>query len=84
MRWSSLNGNVFGRSSELIFQSYYQAHLVGSAYFEPVITYIPEPYAPAAIWMPPGKPLCETPFSFEQWMRNEHPAVMLIKREHPN
>jgi len=26
----------------------------------------------------------ESPFSFEQWMRNEHPAVMLIKREHPN
>ena len=43
MRWSSLNGNVFGRSSELIFQSYYQAHLVGSTYFEPVITYIPSP-----------------------------------------
>ena len=45
MACSWLNGNIFDRSSELMFQAYYQAHLIGTTYFEPVITYIPTPGA---------------------------------------
>ncbi|HWN64250.1 MAG TPA: carbohydrate porin [Candidatus Binatus sp.] len=45
MAWSWLNGNIFHRSSELMFQAYYQAHLIGGMYFEPAITYIPTPGA---------------------------------------
>jgi porin len=45
MACSWLNGNIFHRSSELMFQAYYQAHLIGSTYFEPAITYIPTPGA---------------------------------------
>jgi porin len=45
MACSWLNGNIFHRSSELMFQAYYQAHLIGGMYFEPAITYIPTPGA---------------------------------------
>jgi porin len=45
MACSWLNGNIFNRSSELMFQGYYQAHLIGGMYFEPGITYIPTPGA---------------------------------------
>jgi porin len=45
LAWSSLNRNIFKRSSELMFQAYYQAHIVHGAYFEPAISYIPTPGA---------------------------------------
>ena len=32
---------------ELMFQAYYQAHLVAGTYFQPVISYIPTPGADA-------------------------------------
>ncbi len=41
--WSELNHRFFTRSSELMLQGYYQAHLFCSTYLEPVITYIPTP-----------------------------------------
>ncbi len=43
MAWAWLNPKEFGRPSELMFQTYYQAHLFASTYFEPVISYIPTP-----------------------------------------
>jgi porin len=45
MAWAWLNPGEFGRPSELMFQTYYQAHLFASSYFEPVISYIPTPGA---------------------------------------
>jgi len=45
MAWSRLNGNIFQRSSELMFQAYYQAHLFAGTYVEPVISCIPTPGA---------------------------------------
>ena len=45
MSWAWLNPNIFQRTSELMFQAYYQAHLIGGMYFEPAITYIPTPGA---------------------------------------
>jgi len=45
MAWSWLNQKIFDRTSELMFQGYYQAHLFGHTYFEPVISYIPTPGA---------------------------------------
>jgi len=45
MAWSWLNGNIFHRSSELMFQVYYQAHVIAGTYFEPAISYIPTPGA---------------------------------------
>ncbi|MDC0534385.1 carbohydrate porin [Francisellaceae bacterium] len=42
---SWLNKNSFNRSSELMFQLYYQAQVIGSIYLEPVISYIPTPGA---------------------------------------
>jgi porin len=45
MAWSWLNGNVFHRSSELMFQVYYQAHIIATTYVEPAISYIPTPGA---------------------------------------
>ncbi len=52
LAWSWLNRSIFNRSSELMFQTYYQANIVGGLYFEPAISYIPTPggsseYAPA-------------------------------------
>lgn len=43
MSWAWLNPNSFNRSSELMFQGYYQAHLVGGAFFQPAVSYIPTP-----------------------------------------
>ena len=43
--WSSLNQNIFKRDSEFMFQAYYQAHLTHGAFFEPAISYIPNPGA---------------------------------------
>ncbi len=40
-----LNRNIFNRNHELMFQFYYQAHLVGSTFFQPGFTYIPTPGA---------------------------------------
>lgn len=47
MAWSWLNPNLFDRSSELMFQSYYQAHLIGGTFFSPAVSYIPTPGAAA-------------------------------------
>lgn len=41
--WSWLNQKLFTRKSELMFQAYYQAHLIHNTYLEPVISYIPTP-----------------------------------------
>jgi porin len=43
--WSSLNQNIFKRDSEFMFQAYYQAHITHAAFFEPAISYIPDPGA---------------------------------------
>jgi len=43
--WAWLNPNIFQRSRELMFQGYYQAHLIGHTYLEPAISYIPTPGA---------------------------------------
>jgi porin len=43
MAWSWLNPREFHRSSELMFQSYYQAHIIGGAYLQPSLSYIPTP-----------------------------------------
>lgn len=49
MSWAWLNPNLFDRSSELMFQAYYQAHLVGSLFFSPAVTYIPTPGESASL-----------------------------------
>ncbi|MEO8206859.1 MAG: carbohydrate porin [Chthoniobacterales bacterium] len=49
MAWSWLNKNDFNRSSELMFQSYYQAHLIQGMYFQPAMSYIPTPGADASL-----------------------------------
>lgn len=43
MSWAWLNPNIFDRSSELMFQGYYQAHLFAGAFFQPAVSYIPTP-----------------------------------------
>jgi len=43
LSWAWLNANRFDRSSELMFQGYYQAHLYGGAFFQPAVSYIPTP-----------------------------------------
>lgn len=45
MSWAWLNPNLFDRSSELMFQYYYQAHIFAGTFFQPAITYIPTPGA---------------------------------------
>ena len=43
--WSWLNrlpGSGF-RSNELILQTYYQAHVVGGIFFQPTLSYVPNP-----------------------------------------
>ncbi|MEO8205503.1 MAG: carbohydrate porin [Chthoniobacterales bacterium] len=49
MSWAWLNPNSFDRSSELMFQSYYQANIWRSVYLEPAITYIPTPGASSTL-----------------------------------
>lgn len=41
--WSRLNRHTFSRYSEFMFQTYYQAQIYKSSYFEPVFSYIPNP-----------------------------------------
>ncbi len=43
MACSWLNRNIFHRSSELMFQAYYQAHIIAATYVEPAISFIPTP-----------------------------------------
>ena len=43
MSWAWMNSNIFNRSSELMFQGYYQAHIIGGAFFQPAVSYIPTP-----------------------------------------
>lgn len=43
--WSRLNPYLFSRYSEFMFQGYYQAQLYNSSYFQPVLSYIPNPGA---------------------------------------
>ncbi len=43
--WAWLNTNVFNRSSELMFQIYYQFFLARYAFLSPALTYIPTPGA---------------------------------------
>jgi porin len=45
LAWSSLNQNIFHRDSELMIQAYYQAHVTHGLFFEPAISYIPNPGA---------------------------------------
>jgi porin len=41
--WSWLN-RIYGfRSNETMLQTYYQAHLIGTSFFQPAISYIPNP-----------------------------------------
>ncbi|MBS0625652.1 MAG: carbohydrate porin [Verrucomicrobia bacterium] len=41
--WSRLNRRLFPRDSELMLQGYYQAQLNKWVYFQPVISYVPNP-----------------------------------------
>lgn len=43
--WSRLNKYLFSRRSEWMFQGYYQMQLYNSLYFQPVVSYIPNPGA---------------------------------------
>ena len=43
--WSRLNSHLFSRYSELILQGYYQAQVYNRIYFQPVLSYIPNPGA---------------------------------------
>ncbi|MGA8567615.1 MAG: carbohydrate porin [Candidatus Binataceae bacterium] len=45
LAWSWLNRLYGFRSNEAILQAYYQAHLIGTSFFEPAISYIPNPGA---------------------------------------
>lgn len=47
--WAWLNPNLFDRSSELMFQTYYQAHLFGGTFFQPAASYIPTPGADSSL-----------------------------------
>jgi len=49
MSWAWLNPNVTNRSSELMFQTYYQANIWQSVYLEPAISYIPTPGASSSL-----------------------------------
>jgi porin len=43
--WSRLNRHLFSRRSELMLQGYYQLQVNNSIYFQPVLSYIPNPGA---------------------------------------
>ena len=56
--WSRLNPYQFSRSSELMIQGYYQAQVYKSFYFQPVISYIPNPGADPTksnVWAATGR-----------------------------
>lgn len=42
---SRLNPALFARSAEIMIQAYYQAHLLGSTFLQPTVTFIPAPGA---------------------------------------
>ncbi|MBU6383374.1 MAG: carbohydrate porin [Verrucomicrobia bacterium] len=41
--WSRLNRHIFERHSELMLQAYYQMAITNAVFFEPVLSYIPNP-----------------------------------------
>jgi len=43
LAWTWLNRRYGFRSNEAIIQTYYQMHLIGTSFFEPVLSYIPNP-----------------------------------------
>lgn len=45
LAWSRLNHHRFSRYSEFMLQTYYQAQVYKSIYFQPVLSYIPNPGA---------------------------------------
>jgi porin len=45
LSWSRLNPHLFTRYSEFMLQAYYQGQIYKSTYFQPVISYIPNPGA---------------------------------------
>ena len=49
MSWAWLNPKAFDRASELMFQGYYQAHLVAGTFFQPAVSYIPTPGASTSL-----------------------------------
>jgi carbohydrate-selective porin OprB len=49
MSWAWLNPKAFDRASELMFQGYYQAHVVAGTFFQPAVSYIPTPGASASL-----------------------------------
>jgi porin len=52
MAWAWLNPKIFERASELMFQGYYQAHLIAGAFFQQAVSYIPTPGAAHALEVP--------------------------------
>lgn len=49
LAWSWLNPEIFDRPSELMFQGYYQAHVIAGTFLQPGVTYIPTPGASASL-----------------------------------
>ena len=49
MSWAWLNPKAFDRASELMFQGYYQAHVVAGTFFQPTVSYIPTPGTSASL-----------------------------------
>jgi porin len=49
MSWAWLNPKLFNRPSELMFQGYYQAQLIGTTFLQPAVTYIPTPGASSSL-----------------------------------
>lgn len=49
LSWSWLNQNLFNRSSELMFQGYYQAHVAAGMFVQPTVSYIPTPGADSSL-----------------------------------
>lgn len=47
MSWARLNSKLFERSSELMFQGYYQARVYDGIFLQPTVSYIPTPGASA-------------------------------------
>lgn len=43
MSWAWLNEAKFQRPSELMFQGYYQAHVIAGTFLQPAVSYIPTP-----------------------------------------
>lgn len=45
LAWSWLNTELGLRSNELLLAAYYQVNLFASVYFQPTLTYVPNPGA---------------------------------------